>query len=188
MYTPHIHNCIRMQFSMWALVWLRCRQVRGHEVGIQHLNHIKVVREVHVVCMYDHTILILGVAAIAEILHLMISMDWKLSQEGPEQQHSQSIVDCMATPWKPIINSTQLRTSTSRPFCHTRAHLISCVGGVIPPHHNHICFKPLSHSIWPLSIQCLINWYCLTFDLPTQTHPHHLMAARMGHLFGTENS
>ena len=58
-------------------------------------------------------------------------------------------------------------TNTSRPFCHTantRAHLISCVGGVTTPRHcNHIRFKPSSASVQPYgpldhtSIQCLIN-------------------------------
>ena len=57
-------------------------------------------------------------------------------------------------------------TNTRRPFCHTahtRAHLISCVGGVTTRHRNHIRFKPSSASVQPYSpldrtgVQCLIN-------------------------------
>ena len=65
-------------------------------------------------------------------------------------------------------------TNTWRPFCHTahtRAHLISCVGGVTTRHRNHIRFKPSSASVQPYGplhrtgVQCLINRHGLTFDL-----------------------
>ena len=43
------------------------------------------------------------------------------------------------------VKTSKMHPTTSRPFCraaHTRAHLISCVGGAIQRHHNHIRFKP----------------------------------------------
>ena len=72
-------------------------------------------------------------------------------------------------------------TNTSRLFCHTahtRAHLISCVGGVTTRHRNHICLKLSSASVWPYGsqsldhtgVQCLINWHGLTFNLPSCPH------------------
>ena len=76
----------------------------------------------------------------------------------------------------------------SRPFCHTahtRAYLISCVGGVTPPHCNHIRFKPSSPPVWPYGpldhtgVQCLINWHGLTFDLLPRPHKH--LAGCKGH-------
>ena len=130
--------------------------------------------------MYDHALLIayvLGVAAIAESAHLV---DRK---EGPRhaqnstapclKDHSQSrVTRCPPeahnqSQLKHSFIKAKMHTNTSRPFCHTahiRAHLISCVGGVIPPHCNHICSKPSLHPGWsysPLSI-CLINWHGLS--------------------------
>ena len=82
-------------------------------------------------------------------------------------------------------------TNTSRLFCHTahtRAHLISCVGGVTTRHRNHICLKPSSASVWPYGsqsldhtgVQCLINWYGLTFNLLSCPHSH--LAGFKGHI------
>ena len=60
----------------------------------------------------------------------------------------------------------------------TRAHLISCMGGVTPHHRNHIHFKPSLTSVRPYGpldhtgIQCLINWHGHTFDLLPRPHTH----------------
>ena len=139
----------------------------------------------------DHALLIVqvsgGVAARAGGVHLISSMDRKPSRKGgarprPKQPHPVpqgppfSIKCRLATGCPPEAhNQSQLkhsflkaktRTNTSRPFCHTahtRAHLISCVGGVTTRHRNHIRFKPLSASVQPYGplhrtgVQCLIN-------------------------------
>ena len=79
-------------------------------------------------------------------------------------------------------------TNTWRPFCHTahtRAHLISCVGGVTTRHRNHIRFKPSSASVQPYrpldrtAVQCLINRHGLTFDLLPR--PQSLLDGFKGH-------
>ena len=107
-------------------------------------------------------------AARAGSVHLISSMDRKPSWKGgarprPKQHHPVpqgqpfSIKCRLATGCPPEAhNQSQLKhsflkakthTNTSRPFCHTahtRAHLISCVGGVTTRHRNHIRFKPSS--------------------------------------------
>ena len=70
----------------------------------------------------------------------------------------------------------------TRPFhhtAHTSAHLISCVGGVTTPPHNHTHFTPSLPFPWPhgprnhTGVVYLINCHGLTFDL-LQRPPRHL--------------
>ena len=131
-----------------------------------------------------------GVAARAGSVHLISSMDRKPSWKGgarprPKQHHPVpqgppfSIKCRLATRWMstgspqsiPIKTHKFLKakthTNTSRPFyhtAHTRAHFISCVGGVTTRHRNHIIrFKSSSASVQPYGpldrtgVQCLIN-------------------------------
>ena len=127
-----------------------------------------------------------GVAARARSIRLISSMDRKPSRKGgarprPKQHHPVpqgppfSIKCRLATGCPPEAhNQSQLKhsfsrpkhTNTARPFCHTahtRAHLISCVGGVITRHRNHIRFKRSSAAVQPYGplnhtgVQCRIN-------------------------------
>ena len=123
-------------------------------------------------------------AARAGSVHLISSMDRKPSRKRgarprPKQHHTVpqgppfSIKCLLATGSSqsiPIKTHSFLKakthTNTWRPFCHiahTRAHLISCVGGVTTRHRNHIRFKPSSASVQPYGphdrtgVHCLIN-------------------------------
>ena len=141
--------------------------------------------EVHVVLPHPLNYPCLrGVAAKAGSVHLMFSMIWKPSRkEGarprPKQHHTVpqgppfSIKRLLATGSPQSISikthsflKAKAHTNTSRPFCHTahtRALLISCVGGVTTRHRNHIHLKPSSASVQPYGpldrtgVQCLIN-------------------------------
>ena len=125
-------------------------------------------------------------AARAGSVHLISSMDRKPSRKGgasprPKQPHPVPqgppfSIKCLLTTGCPpeAHNQSQLkhtassrpkRTNTWRLFCHTahtRAHLISCVGGVTTRHRNHIHFKPSSASVQPYrpldrtAVQCLL--------------------------------
>ena len=168
----------------------RCMGVRWR---IWHLNHIKVICEVHVVWPPPFNPPGLrGVAARAGSVHLISSMD-REGQAMDKQHHPVSrtiIFNQVPTGHRMSIGSPQsipIKTAFSRPFCHTahtRAHLISCVSGVTTHHHNHIHFKPSSASIQPYGplshtgVQCLINWRGLIFDLP---HSQSLLAGFKGH-------
>ena len=103
-----------------------------------------------------------GVWLLEPEVHLISSMDRKPSRKGgarprPKQHHPVpqgppfSIKCRLATGCPPEANNqSQLKhrassrpkhTNTWRPFCHTahtRAHLISCVGGATTRHRNHI--------------------------------------------------
>ena len=94
-----------------------------------------------------------------------------------------------ASPQKPhSFHKAKMHTSPSRLFhhtAHTRAHLISCVGGATPPPHNHTHFTPSLPFLQPYSphnhtgVVCLINCHSLTFDL--LTHPPRHLAKVRGH-------
>ena len=115
-------------------------------------------------------------AARAGSVHLISSMDRKPSRKGgarprPKQPHPVPqgppfSIKCLLTTGCPpeAHNQSQLKhTASSRPkhtqtlggrsaTPPTRAHLISCVGGVTTRHRNHIRFKPSSASVQPTCI------------------------------------
>ena len=86
-----------------------------------------------------------------------------------------------AVPQKPhSFHKAKMHTIPSRLFHHTghtRAHLISCVGGAIPPPHNYTHFTPSLYN--HTGVVCLINCHGLTFDLLPRP-PRHLAGVR-GH-------
>jgi hypothetical protein len=96
--------------------------------------------------------------------------------------HRKSTGSAQAIPLKPhSFLKAKTHTIPSRLCCHTahtRAHLISCVGGATPPHCNHIHFTPSSPPVRPYStldhtgVHCLINWHALTFDLLPRPRKH----------------
>ena len=70
-------------------------------------------------------------------------------------------------------HNAKMHTTPSWPFCytaHTKAHLISCVGGATPPPHNHTHFTHSLPFLRPHSphkhtgVVCLIN--CHGLDCP----------------------
>ena len=79
-----------------------------------------------------------------------------------------------------------MHTTPSRPFhhpAHTRAHLISCVGGATTPPHSHTHFTPSLPFPWPhgphnhTGVVYLINCHGLTFDLLPRP-PRHLTGVK----------
>ena len=121
-------------------------------------------------------------------VHLIPSKDRKLGRKGGDRPHPQqhhpvpqgppvlnqvltghrkSTGSPQAIPQKPHrFHKDKMRTTLSRLFhhtTHTRAHLISCVGGATTPPHNHTHFTPLLPFLWPYSphnhtgVVCLIN-------------------------------
>ena len=103
--------------------------------------------------------------------------------------HRKSTGSPQAIPQKPhSFHKAKMHTIPSRLFhhtAHTRAHLISCVGGATPPPHNYTHFTPSLPFLQPYSLYnhtgvvCLINCHGLTFDLLPRP-PRHLAGVR-GH-------
>ena len=105
-------------------------------------------------------------------------------REGPDHTHSNNIL-CLKDPlfessvdWplevhrKPTSNpqkphsfhKAKMHTSPSQLFhhtAHTRAHLISCVGGATPPPHNHTHFTPSLPFLQPYSLHNQSHWCSL---------------------------
>ena len=145
-------------------------------------------------------------AAKARCVHLISSKDQKLGRKGGARPHSQQhhpvpqgppfSIRCwldtgspQAIPQKPhSFHKAKMHTIPSRLFhhtAHTRAHLISCVGGATPSPHNYTHFTPSLPFLRPYSpynhtgVVCLINCHGLTFDLLPRP-PRHLAGIR-GH-------
>ena len=108
-------------------------------------------------------------AAKAGCVHLILSKDRKLGRKGGARPHSQqhhprscasrtpflnqvlaghrkSTGSPQAIPQKPhSFHKAKMHAIPSRLFhhtAHTRAHLISCMGGATPPPHNYTHFLP----------------------------------------------
>ena len=145
-------------------------------------------------------------AAKARCVHLIFSKDQKLGRKGGARPHLQQhhpvpqgppfSIRCWLATGSPqaisqkphSFHKAKMHTIPSRLFhhtTHTRAHLISCVGGATPPPHNYTHFTPSLPFLRPYSpynhtgVVCLINCRGLTFDLLSRP-PRHLAGVR-GH-------
>lgn len=84
------------------------------------------------------------------------------------------LITCVYGVWllKPEVFIQRTRSYARRVghTAYTRAHLISSVGGAIPPTHNHTHFMSLLPFLWPHSLHnctgvfCHINYHGLTFS------------------------